>query len=117
MKYQIWDKESNVIVPTGKIFTAEQWKAKYPIANVEGIDIVCGGGVINGNIFAVYDDFKAMYEEQGCDFSECETKQECLNAIEEFENSKNEEYTINDQTRIADALEDLVVLNMPDEEE
>ena len=29
-RYAIWDKKSPVIVPTGKVFTAAQWKEKYP---------------------------------------------------------------------------------------
>lgn len=116
-KYAIWDKQSNVIVPAGKVFTSEQWIEKYPIAGVEGVDIVCGGGVINGNLFAVYDDFVENYERQGCDFTDCETKQDYLDRIEEFEDEQNNTSVIDDNTRIADALEDLVVLNMPDEEE
>lgn len=117
MKYQIWDKESNVIVPTGKVFTAEQWKEKYPIANIDGVDIVCGGGTINGNIFAVYDDFVTSYENQGCKFDGCETKQDFLDRIEEFENEQNNKVVISDETRKADALEDIAMLLMPDIEE
>lgn len=116
-RYQIWDKVSNVIVPTGQVFTPEQWKEQYPVANTD-IDIVIAGGSINGAFFGIYPAMVQMYEEAGCDFSECETKQDYLDAIEAFENEQNQpKDIINDNTRIADALEDLVVLNMPDVEE
>ena len=109
MRYTIWDKESQVVTPSGKVFTAEQWKAKYPIANVEGVDSVCAGGVVNGAVFAVYDSMVENYENQGCDFTGCETKQDYLDAIEAFEDKRNNQFVITDQTRMADALEDLVV--------
>ena len=117
MRYIIWDKISDVKVPTGKVFTAEQWKEKYPIANMEGVDIVCGGGTINGKIFAVYDDFVENWRNQKCNFDGCVTKQDYLDRIEEFEDERNNQAVLDDNTRIADALEDLVVLNMPDVEE
>ena len=116
MKYRIWDKETQVITPNGKIFTAEEWIAKYPIAALDNVDVVCGGGLFNGAIFGVYEDMKERYAKMGCDFDGCETKQDCLNKMEEFEDEQNNTTIITDQTRIADALEDLVVLNMPDEE-
>ena len=115
MKYQIWDKVSNVITPSGEVFTPEQWIAKYPVANI--LDTVCGGGDVNGSFFGIYSQMVEMYESFGCDFTGCETQQDYLNAIEEFENIQNEQPIYDDNTRIADALEDLVVLNMPDEEE
>ena len=116
-KYAVWDKESDVITPSGKVFTAQQWIQKYPIAGMNNIDVVCGGGTFNGAIFGVYDDMVERYTKEGCDFTGCVTKQDYLDAIEDFEDAKNSEIVISDQTRIADALEDLVVLNMPDEEE
>ena len=63
-----------------------------------------------------YTSFKDNYERQGCDFSQCETKQDVLDAIEAFEDEMNSAVVYSDETRIADALEDLVVLNMPDAE-
>ena len=114
-RYVIWDKVSNVITPIGEVLTPAQWIERYPMGNV--VDLVVGGGVINGAFCMEYTSFKDMYEEMGCDFSECVTQQDCLDAIEEFEYEMNhQDPTISDQTRIADALEDLVVLNMPDVE-
>ena len=115
MRYKLWDRVSQIITPSGEVFSPEEWVEKHPVARV--LDTICGAGEVNGNVFAVYSQFKEMYERMGCDFTECETAQECLNAIEEFEDARNEISVVSDQTRIADALEDLVVLSMPDEEE
>ena len=114
MKYQIWNKTDNIITPIGEVLSPEQWIERFPMARV--VDIVIGGGVINGSCCMEYTSFKETYEKMGCDFSGCETKQDCLDAIEAFED-RPPEFVVDDQTRIADALEDLVVLNMPDEEE
>lgn len=113
-RYVIWDKTSNVITPIGEVLTPEQWLDRYPMGNV--VDLVVAGGVINGACCMEYTSFRDNYARQGCDFSECETKQDVLDAIEAFEDEMNQpvEGVITDETRIADALEDLVVLNMPD---
>ena len=114
-RYAIWDKHSNVITPIGEVLTPAQWIERYPMAEI--LDIVVGGGAINGAYCMEYTSFKELYEKQGCDFSECTTKQDCLDAIEAFEDAMNApSETVSDQTRIAEALEDLVVLNMPDVE-
>ena len=116
-KYQIWNKTDNIITPIGEVLSPQDWLARYPMGNI--LDLVIGGGVINGSFCAAYDAFKAMYEDV-IDFSDCETKQDCLDKIQEYEEREPEpepEPTIDDVTRMADALEDLVVLNMPDEEE
>ena len=75
--------------------------------------MVVGGGVINGCVAFIFDDFVAEMRRQGCDFAGCVTDQQYLDAIEKFEDTPPVE-TIGDQTRMADALEDLVVLQMPD---
>lgn len=116
-KYIIWDKEQDIITPVGEVLTPEEWKNRYPISAIPGIDIVCGGGVVNGNIFAVYNDFKQMYEKNGCDFSACKTKQECLDAIEAFEDAlANLEPEVTAEERIAAALEYQNMASMEDVE-
>ena len=112
-KYQIWNKTDNIITPIGEVLSPEQWIERYPMANI--IDIVIGGGVINGSHCMAYDAFKEMFENV-IDFSDCTTKQECLDKIQEYEEREPEPQVVDNETRIADALEDLVVLNMPDEE-
>jgi len=115
-RYQIWNKTDNIITPIGEILTPAQWIERYPMAEV--LDIVISGGAINGGCCMEYTSFKDSYEHMGCDFSQCVTKQDCLDAIEAFEDEMNTPIEVlSDQTRIADALEDLVVLSMPDVEE
>ena len=114
-RYQIWNKTDNVITPIGEVLTPEQWLERYPMGNM--LDLIIGGTAINGSVCMEYTSTVEMYRSMGCDFTGCITKQDHLNAIEAFEDAQNAPDTSTpDQTRIADALEDLVVLNMPDEE-
>lgn len=87
-RYAIWDKVSPVIVPTGAVFTAEQWMEKYPVAALDYITIVCAAGEINGGFFGTLGQMVKMYEDQGCDFSTCTTAEEKLAAIEAFDEAK-----------------------------
>jgi hypothetical protein len=87
-RYAIWDKMSPVIVPTGAVFTAEQWMEKYPVAALDYITIVCAAGEINGGFFGTLGQMVKMYEDQGCDFSTCTTAEEKLAAIEAFDEAK-----------------------------
>ena len=115
-RYQIWDKTSPVITPIGEVLTPEQWISKYPVANV--LPTVVAGGAINGAFFGVYPAMIDMYEKMGCDFSECTTEQEHLDAIEAFEDAANTpdvSYVSTDE-RIAAALEAQVMMSLPDDE-
>ena len=116
-KYAIYDGKSNVITPVGEELTAEQWLKRYPWA--KKAKMVVGGGVINGTVAFVYDDFIASYEELGVDFSECTTDEDKLAAIEAFEKELRlaASVSISHEERVANALEDLVVLRMADIEE
>ena len=76
-RYQIWDKTSNVIVPTGKVFTPEEWIEQYPIAGLPDMDIVIAGGTVNGAFFSEYTSFIQHYTDMGCDFEGCESQQDC----------------------------------------
>ena len=102
-RYKIYDNKSTVITPVGETLTAEQWLDRYPWARMA--KMIVGGG----------DDYVDMMRKAGCDFSNCTTDEEYLAAIENFEDNPPVSNTVDDQTRIADALEDLVVMNMPDE--
>lgn len=114
-RYQIWNKTDNIITPIGEVLSPEQWIERYPMARV--LDIIIGGGAINGSVCMEYTSTVDMYEKMGCDFTGCKSKQDYLDAIEAFENAQNQSVEIiSDEQRIADALEDLVVLNMPDAE-
>ena len=115
-RYAIWDKQSPVIVPTGKVFTAEQWKEKYPVAALESITVVCAAGEINGGFFGTLGQLEQIYGEQGADFSACRTPEDKLAVIEAFEDALN---TPSDEPsaeeRIAAALEYQVMASLPDE--
>jgi len=114
-RYVIWDKQTPIITPIGEALAPAEWIARYPAAGLEGVQFVVGGGVVNGCVMMEYTATLAHYAAQGCDFSSCVTEREHLDAIEAFEDAPHDpDYT--DETRIADALEDLVVLQMPDVE-
>ena len=90
-RYAIWNKKDKIITPVGEVITAEQWIAKYPVAGLDNITIVCGGGEINGSFFGTLGSMVEQYEREGCDFSACTTDQEKLDAIEAFEDKINAE--------------------------
>lgn len=124
-KYAIWDKVSPVIVPTGKVFTAEQWKERYPVANIESITVVCSAGEINGGFFGTLGQMVQMYENQGADFSGCTTAEEKLAVIEAFEDAQNapsegvsnEELTATSLASIAASMEYQNLMTLEDTEE
>lgn len=116
MKYQIWDKVSNIITPRGEVLTAEQWMERYPMTRIEGIKTVIGGGVVNGTVCMEFTGMVETYSKMGCDFSACTTDREYLDAIEAFEDAQSSMTTITAEERIASALEAQVMLSMPDDE-
>lgn len=117
-RYAIWNKTDVILTPIGEVLTAEQWIARHPIAGVEKIKVVCGGGEINGAFFGTLGSMIDLYTKRGCDFSNCETDQDKLDAIEAFEDAINtpDETYISTDERIAAALEAQVMMSMPDEE-
>lgn len=120
MRYQIWDKKSNIITPIGEVLTPEQWIARYPMTGLDGIKTIIGGGVINGSVCIEFTGYVENYRKMGCDFSTCTTDQEILNAIEAFEDAMNKPVESTEPTteeRIAAALEAQVMMALPDETE
>lgn len=114
-KYAIWNKKDAIITPVGEVFTAEQWMERYPVARLENITIVCGGGEINGAYFGTLGQMVSVYEQQGCDFSQCTTAEEELAAIEAFETAMgNVSGPPSAEERIAAALEYQVLAALPD---
>lgn len=115
-RYAIWDKTSPIITPVGEVLTAEQWIARYPVAGVPSITIVCGAGDINGSFFGVLSQMVQMYEAQGADFSEATTDIEKLEVLEAFEDAQNApDPTPTPEERIAAALEFQAMSSLPDE--
>lgn len=84
-KYAIWNKTDTILTPIGEVLSAEQWIERYPIAGVESVIVICGGGEINGAFFGTLGQMVEMYTKKGCDFSTCTTAQEKLDAIEQFD--------------------------------
>ena len=116
-RYAIWDKVSPVITPIGEVLSAEQWIARYPVAGVSTITVVCAAGEINGGFFGTLGQMVQMYEAQGADFSECTTAEEKLEVIEAFEDAMNApSMDPSAEERIAAALEYQVMASLPDEE-
>lgn len=100
-RYAIWNKVDPVITPIGEVLSAEQWKARYPMAALDSITVICAAGEINGGFFGTLGQMVKMYEDEGCDFSACTTDQEKLDAIEAFE----EERKIAQETAAKEAAE------------
>lgn len=116
-RYAIWDKVSPIIVPTGKVFTAAQWKEKYPVAAMDSITVVCAAGEINGGFFGTLGQMVQTYQAQGADFSACATAEEKLSVIEAFEDAANAPSdAVSAEERTAAALEFLAMSSLPDEE-
>lgn len=90
-RYAIWNKKDPIMTPGGKVFTAEQWIEKYPVAGVASITVVCSDGEINGGFFGTLGNMVTMYANQGCDFSACTTPEEKLAAIEAFLDARDAE--------------------------
>ena len=93
-RYAIWNKQDPIITPIGEILTAEQWIARYPMAGLDSITVVCAAGEINGGFFGTLGQMVNMYENEGCDFSNCNTPEEKLSAIEAFETKRNEDAAV-----------------------
>lgn len=83
-KYAIWDKQSPVITPSGEVFTADQWKERYPVAKLDNITVLCAPGEVNGAFFGTLGQMVEMYTQQGADFSSAKTPEEKLSVIENF---------------------------------
>lgn len=115
-RYGIWDKSSTIITPSGEIFSADEWKMRYPAAALDNIVVVCGAGEINGSFFGTLGQMVQIYEAQGADFSEATTDVEKLEVIEAFEDARNTPVDAGESTpeeRIAAALEYNNLLNSP----
>lgn len=116
-RYAIWNKIDPIITPNGKVFSAEQWKEQYPVANIDSIVVVCSAGEINGGFFGTLGQMAQNYRAMGADFSSCETNEEMLAAIEDFEDALNaNQNQPTAEERIAAALEYQVMMSLPDEE-
>lgn len=110
-KLEIYDGTKTYMYPNMTLATPERVQADYPA-------ILTFPHVIEtdeaGQVLFAIENFSAMKSRYNIN-SEL-TNEEALAEIEELLNTEPEPM-IDDNTRIADALEDLVVLQLPDEEE
>lgn len=104
MKYKIWNKTDTLITPIGEVLTAEQVIAKYPAANVSGIDFIICDAPISLGVFMEYVQTKEIYKQQGVLITDLMTKQEVLNAISYHEENPAPPEPTADE-RIAAAME------------
>ena len=106
-RYAIWNKKDTIITPSGAVFTAEQWIDMYPAARLDHITVICAAGEVNGGFFSTLGQMVQMYEEEGCDFTDCNTPEQKLAAIEAFEDTKKARQMSEPsvEERIAAALE------------
>lgn len=128
-RYIMWNHVSNVITPSGEVFTPQEWDSRYPAAAL--IPYVMSGGDMNGALMQSYGSMKDMAIAEGCDLTGIADGQDVLDAIEAFENARAQQAIADEQAqkeaeaaeaqaaaelaqREVEALEDLVVMNMPD---
>ena len=90
IKYAIWDKKSDIITPSGAVFSAKQWIDKHPVAGLDTITVVCSAGEINGGFFGTLGQMVLGYQNQGVDFSTCTTDEEKLALIEATDKAREE---------------------------
>lgn len=110
-KLEIYDGTKTYMYPNMTIATPERIQADYPAILVFPHVIETDDA---GQVCFAIENFSAMKSRYNIDSTL--TDEEALSEIEEILNAEPEP-VLDDNTRIADALEDLVVLNMPDEEE
>lgn len=108
---EFYDGTKTYMYPNMKLATPQTVLADFPaILTFKHVIETDEAGEV---LFAV-ENFSAMKSRYSIDKSLGDN--EALAAIQEIMNTEPEP-VLDDNTRIADALEDLVVLNMPDEEE
>lgn len=123
-RYAIWNKQDPIITPVGEVLSPEQWIARFPVAGLDSITVICGAGEINGSFFGTLGQMVESYKDRGCDFSTCETAEDKLAAIEAFEDAmnapsdtvSNEELTATSLASIAASLEYQNMLTLEDVE-
>lgn len=107
---EFYDGTKTYMYPNMKLATPEVVLADFPA-------ILAFKHVIetdeNGQVLFAVENFSAMRSRYNIDTTL--TDEEALAEIQSLINAEPEP-VLDDNTRIADALEDLVVLNMPDEE-
>lgn len=114
-KYQIWDKQSTIYTLVGEVLDPEEWLLRYPWANIEGVKMIIGSGVINGTVAMEFGAAIETYAKMGADFSACRSDQDYLDVIEAFENASSAPSNeLSTEERTAAALEFIAMSSLPD---
>lgn len=128
-KYKIWNGTDTIYTygPPYK-FTPEEWMEKYPWSEVTPC-VISGEGAINGALCMPLSNMISQAQKEGCDFSNCNTDEEKLDAIEAFEINRaaeaaakaaeaamSEEMNTASLASIAASLEFQNMMSLPDEE-
>lgn len=113
MKYKIWNKQDNLITPTGEVLTPQQVFERYPAAAVNGIKYIICDTPINMAVFMEFEATKEHYKRLGVPITDTMTDQEVLDAISYWEeNPPAPEPTA--EERVAAALEFQNLMLLPD---
>lgn len=122
-KYKIWDKTSDIYTlgrdkTTGKNhYTANEYMEIFaPWAAIDGVKVIVGSGTINGMVFMEFNATIEHYKRLGCDFSQCQSDDDYLHAISDFEDNPPFANEPTNEERIAAALEAQVMMALPDSE-
>ena len=128
-KYKIWNG-TDIIYTYGPPykFTPKEWMEQYPWAEITPC-VISGEGAINGALCMPLANMISQAQKEGCDFSNCNTDEEKLDAIEAFEINRaaetaakvaeaamNEEMNAASFASIAASLEFQNMMSLPDEE-
>ena len=114
MRYQLWDKVSDIFTPSGAHFTAQEWKEKYPWINIPGAKMIITTGIINGGCAMEWGATIQHYKRAGATITDEMTDEEALAAIEDFEDNPPGAGEPTVEERTAAALEFLALNSLPD---
>lgn len=112
MKYKIWNGTDSLITPIGEVLSAEQVKAKYPMAGIAGMKFIVCDAPISMGVFMEFEQTKQMYKQMGASITDAMTDQEALNAITQFEENPPA-LAPSVEERTAAALEFLALNSLP----
>lgn len=115
MRYQIWNKTSDIYTPSGEVFTAAEWLDRYRWAKTPNAKMIISTGVINGGVAMEYYSTIEFYKRQGAAITDDMTDEEVLAAIEDFEDNPPVSDKPSVEERTAAALEFLALNSLPDE--
>lgn len=113
-RYQIWDKQSDIITPSGAQFTAQEWADRYPWIKLPGAKMIITAGLINGGAAMEYEATVEHYRKSGASIADGMAPEEVLAAIEDFEDNLPGADEPGPEERIAAALEAQVMLAEPE---